>query len=81
MNNYITTEITDQERQIITRISEGWTQKQIANELLLSEKTLEHMITSIRFRLGVKNSAHLISVCHQQGILGNNCGNHQQEGE
>jgi len=43
------------EEDILGRVAEGWTNKEIARQLNLSEKTIKHYMTSIMQKLHVRN--------------------------
>lgn len=46
--------LTDQERRILELISEGMTNRQIAQSLFLAEKTVKNYVTSLLAKLGLK---------------------------
>ena len=48
-------ELTDRERQILELLSTGRSNKEIAGELFLSEKTVKHYMTNILQKLHVRN--------------------------
>lgn len=48
-------ELTEREHQILKRVAEGRSNKEIANELALSEKTIKHYMTNILQKLQVRN--------------------------
>lgn len=48
-------ELTEREQQILTQVAEGRSNKEIANELSLSEKTIKHYMTNILQKLQVRN--------------------------
>ena len=47
--------LNERESGILTALSRGLTNKQIADELFLSEKTIKHYMTNILQKLQVKN--------------------------
>lgn len=55
-------DISDREKEIITLLSEGLTQKEIANQLYISNRTVETHIKNLSKKMGAKNSVHLISI-------------------
>lgn len=48
-------ELSSREEQILSRLVEGLSNKEIANRLILSEKTIKHYVTSILQKLKVRN--------------------------
>jgi two-component system response regulator DevR len=46
--------LTDQERRVLTLIGEGLTNRQIAAEMFLSEKTVKNYVTSLMRKLGLE---------------------------
>lgn len=51
--------ITPRERQVIELVSKGYTNKDIANELFLSEGTIKLYLNKIFLKCGVKNRCDL----------------------
>ena len=49
------TSLNVREEDILGRVAEGWTNKEIARQLNLSEKTIKHYMTSIMQKLHVRN--------------------------
>ena len=62
-------ELTDRQREILQLIVEGRANKEIADILHLSVKTIEFHRARIMKRLGVKTSAELTKVALQQGLI------------
>jgi DNA-binding NarL/FixJ family response regulator len=48
-------ELTDRERQILELVATGRSNKEIAEEVFLSEKTIKHYMTNILQKLQVRN--------------------------
>ena len=46
--------LTDQERRVLTLIGEGLTNRQIAAEMFLSEKTVKNYVTTLMRKLGLE---------------------------
>ncbi len=46
--------LTGQERKILDLIAEGWTNRQIANELYLAEKTVKNYVSNLLAKLGMQ---------------------------
>lgn len=51
------TSLTPQEREVLERITQGETNRQIGLELHLSEKTIKHYVSNILDKIGVDNRA------------------------
>ncbi len=61
--------LTQRELQIIWHLSEGDTTKDIANKLFISEKTVERHKTNLQRKMKSKNTAHLVKVAVENGLL------------
>lgn len=48
-------DLNDRERQILKRLAAGMSNKEIAAEVFLSEKTIKHYMTNIMHKLSVSN--------------------------
>lgn len=48
-------DLTDRERQILEKLAEGMSNKEIADTVFLSEKTIKHYMTNIMHKLRVSN--------------------------
>lgn len=55
-------DISDREKEIIHLLSAGLTQKEIANELFISNRTVETHVKNLTTKIGAKNSVHLVSI-------------------
>jgi DNA-binding CsgD family transcriptional regulator len=64
-------ELTRREREISSCVAAGRTNREIAGELFVSERTVEDHVASILRKLGLKNRAHLAAhVAHDRdGLL------------
>lgn len=60
--------LTDREREVLTLVSEGLKNKEIADRLFISEWTVRHHITSIFSKLVVSDRVELILYAYRQGI-------------
>jgi DNA-binding NarL/FixJ family response regulator len=63
------TNLTEREIEILKWVSVSFMNKQIAQELFISEQTVKNHITSILRKLGVKTRQDAVSFCRKQGIL------------
>ncbi len=62
--------LTEREREVVRLISEGLSNKDIADRLCISSITVRHHLTSIFDKLGVPNRQKLLIRAHQQGLVG-----------
>ena len=60
--------LTDRERDIVTLIMKGLKNKDIAEQLHISDITVRHHLTNIFVKLGVPNRQKLLLLAHQQGL-------------
>jgi DNA-binding NarL/FixJ family response regulator len=66
---WLVEEITFREKEVLGLLVKGSTQKQIAEELNLSPRTVETHKEKLMKRLGAKNIAEMISLAHQYKIV------------
>jgi DNA-binding NarL/FixJ family response regulator len=62
--------LSPREREILTLLTEGETQKQIAATLVISPKTVATHIQHLLGKLGVNSRAQAVAVAYRQGIVG-----------
>ncbi|BAO76873.1 response regulator transcription factor [Winogradskyella sp. PG-2] len=55
-------DISNREKQIINLLTIGLTQKEIADRLFISSRTVETHIKNLTVKIGAKNSVHLVSI-------------------
>ena len=60
--------LTDREREVLSLITQGCKNKEIADRLFISEWTVRHHITSIFNKLGVSDRVDLILYAYRQGL-------------
>ena len=60
--------LTEREREVVRLVSEGLSNKDIANRLCISSITVRHHLTSIFDKLGVSNRQKLLIRAHQNGL-------------
>lgn len=63
------TTLTEREREVLGGIAEGLANKQIAQSLGITERTVKYHVTSILNKLGAENRAHAVAVAAQRGLL------------
>ena len=61
--------LSDRERAVLRLIGEGLSNKQIANALRISERTVKYHVGSAMNKLGVDNRAHAAVAAIQRGLL------------
>jgi two-component system nitrate/nitrite response regulator NarL len=61
-------QLSDRERQVIQLIGLGLKNKQIADQLCISEVTVRHHLTSIFSKLGVSDRLELLVFAHRSGL-------------
>lgn len=62
--------LTAMEREVLKRIAEEKTNKEIARELAMSQRTVEHHMASINQKLGVKTRVGAVARGYELGLLG-----------
>ncbi|WP_303316906.1 response regulator transcription factor [Flavivirga abyssicola] len=55
-------DISKREREIADLLSQGLTQKEIAKQLFISNRTVESHIKNLTKKIGAKNTAHLVTI-------------------
>jgi len=60
--------LTERERDIVALISSGLKNKDIAEQLHISDITVRHHLTNIFMKLGVSNRQKLLIMAHQYGL-------------
>lgn len=63
-------ELSPRERAVLRLIAQGRTNKQIAEELAFSVRTVERHRSSIMKKIGLQNRAELVAFAVRQGFLG-----------
>ena len=62
--------LTEREREVVRLISEGLSNKDIADRLCIPSITVRHHLTNIFDKLGVSNRQKLLIRAHQHGLVG-----------
>ena len=60
-------DLTEREHQILEKVAAGLSNKEIAQQLFLSEKTVKHYMTNILQKLHVRNRVEAALIAHQIG--------------
>jgi two-component system, NarL family, nitrate/nitrite response regulator NarL len=63
-----TSDLTHREEQVLDQVSRGLTNKEIANSLSLSEKTVKHYMTNIMHKLNVRNRVEAVLTSRHKGL-------------
>ena len=61
--------LTKREKQILTMIAKGKTNKEIAAKLKISVRTIEHHRANLTDKLGFKDTASLVKYALEKGLL------------
>ncbi len=61
--------LSPRELQVLQRVAQGAANKQIANELGISEDTIKGHLRSIMDKLGANNRTHAVTIGLQRGII------------
>ncbi|MFT4635745.1 MAG: two-component system nitrate/nitrite response regulator NarL [Chitinophagales bacterium] len=62
-------DLNDRERQILEKLAIGMSNRDIANDIHLSEKTVKHYMTNIMHKLHVSNRVQAAIKAHEMGKL------------
>ena len=62
--------LTEREREVIRLVSQGLSNKDIADRLCISSITVRHHLTNIFDKVGVSNRQKLLIRAHQYGLVG-----------
>ncbi|MGI2336685.1 MAG: LuxR C-terminal-related transcriptional regulator [Dehalogenimonas sp.] len=65
----VVTPLTQRERQILIRVTDGLTNKQIATELKISEQTIKNHVSAILRKLNANDRAHAAVLAIRRGYI------------
>ena len=68
-DNAVFAELTDREREVLTEIGKGRRNKEIADTLFISEKTVKNHISNIFAKLEVNSRAEAALLAARQGLV------------
>ncbi len=63
------TRLTVRESEVLRLAANGYTSKEIAQQITIAHRTVERHIENARLKLGARNRAHLISKALKAGLL------------
>lgn len=63
------TALSEREREVLRKIADGHSNKQIAQALGITERTVKFHVTSIRNKLGADTRAQAVALAAQRGLL------------
>lgn len=61
--------LTEREREVLSLLAQGRTNKEIAASLVISERTVKFHVSSILAKLGVGNRTEAVTLAAQQGLV------------
>jgi DNA-binding NarL/FixJ family response regulator len=61
--------LTDQETKILELIAQGFSNKEIAEQLRTNEKRIKNVIAALLAKLNAKNRAHAVSIGITHGLV------------
>jgi DNA-binding NarL/FixJ family response regulator len=61
--------LTRREQQLVQMVSQGLSNKEIANQLSLSEQTVKNHIRRMLRKLGASDRLSAVDVCRAEGIV------------
>lgn len=62
--------LTAREREVLTLIAQGLPNKEIAERLVITERTVKFHVSAIMGKLGATNRTEAVALARQQGLLG-----------
>lgn len=62
-------QLTDREVEVVRRVAKGWTNREIAQELAISDRTVQGHLANIFAKLHVSSRTELVTVALQRGII------------
>jgi len=62
-------ELTEREQEVLELVAKGFANKEIANRLVISERTVKFHVSAILAKLGVSNRTEAVTTAAQQGLI------------
>lgn len=69
MNDELVEPLTDREGQVLDLLAQGMTNKEIASDLVITERTVKFHISSILGKLGAGNRTEAVTIAVQRGLV------------
>jgi len=67
--DHVSITLTDREREVLSLISHGLTNRMIAETLSISIKTVDHHRSNVMMKLGLHSTAELVRYAYQTGLV------------
>ncbi|MER6671495.1 LuxR C-terminal-related transcriptional regulator, partial [Amycolatopsis japonica] len=61
--------LTDRERDVLERVALGRTNRQVGEELYISEKTVSVHLSRVMAKLGASRRAEAVAIAYDRGLL------------
>jgi NarL family two-component system response regulator LiaR len=61
--------MSEREHQVLSLVAEGLSNQEIAEQLIITERTVRFHVTSIFNKLGANNRAQAVAFANRKGIL------------
>jgi DNA-binding NarL/FixJ family response regulator len=61
--------LTEREREVLRFLARGWRNREIAQHLCISERTVKNHVTNIITKLGVKSRTEAVSQAFKEGLI------------
>lgn len=65
----ISEDLTDREMEVLTLLAKGYTNREIAEQLVITERTVKFHVSSILRKLDAGNRTEAVSIAAQQGLV------------
>ncbi|EOD68100.1 helix-turn-helix domain-containing protein, partial [Amycolatopsis vancoresmycina] len=65
----VTDPLTDRERDVLERVALGRTNRQVGEELYISEKTVSVHLSRVMAKLGASRRAEAVAIAYDRGLL------------
>jgi len=62
--------LTEREREVLTLVAQGRANREIADELIITERTVKFHVSAIMGKLDATNRTEAVALAREQGVLG-----------